>query len=93
MVDFIEIKTFPYSGVDKTPKLGSKLPSSPPHTDTACVFGNKFFNKYLIVFCGNCFVLEMIIKCFSFIEFIVSGSEPPSTRDTVCTDIIVSPVI
>ena len=35
---FIEIKTFPYSGVDETPLETSKLPSSPPHTDTACVF-------------------------------------------------------
>ena len=42
VVLLIDIKTFPYSGVDDTPSDGSKLPSSPPHTDTACVLGNSF---------------------------------------------------
>ena len=39
----IDIKTLPYSGTDYTPVDGSKLPSSPPKTETACVFGNSFF--------------------------------------------------
>ena len=39
----IDIKTLPYSGTDDTPVDGSKLPSSPPKTETACVFGNSFF--------------------------------------------------
>ena len=39
---FTEIKTLPYSGVSETPVETSKLPSSPPQTDTACVFGNNF---------------------------------------------------
>ena len=42
VVDLIEINTLPYSGLDDTPVLVSKLPSSPPHTETACVFGNNF---------------------------------------------------
>ena len=42
VVDLIDIKTLPYSGLDDTPVLVSKLPSSPPHTETACVFGNNF---------------------------------------------------
>ena len=41
VVDLIEIKTLPYSGVELTPVLGSKLPSSPPHIETDCVFGNN----------------------------------------------------
>ena len=42
VLDLIDIKTFPYDGVDVTPKDESKLPSSPPHTETACVFGKVF---------------------------------------------------
>ena len=42
VLDLIDIKTFPYDGVDVTPKDESKLPSSPPHTETACVFGKSF---------------------------------------------------
>jgi hypothetical protein len=32
VVDFIDIKTFPYSGVSTTPRLVSKEPTSPPNT-------------------------------------------------------------
>ena len=32
VVDFIAIKTFPYSGVSMTPRLVSKEPASPPKT-------------------------------------------------------------
>ena len=42
VVDLIEINTLPYSGLDDTPVLVSKLPSSPPQTETACVLGNNF---------------------------------------------------
>ena len=35
VVDLIEINTLPYSGLDDTPVLVSKLPSSPPQTETA----------------------------------------------------------
>ena len=41
VVVLIDIKTLPYSGVELTPVLGSKLPSSPPHIETDCVFGNN----------------------------------------------------
>ena len=43
VVLLIDMKTLPYSGTDYTPSDGSKLPSSPPNTETACVFGNSFF--------------------------------------------------
>ena len=39
VVDLMDIKTFPYSGVDTTPTVSSKEPFSPPKIDTACVFG------------------------------------------------------
>lgn len=45
VVDFTEIKTLPYSGVDDTPVDGSKEPSSPPKTETACVFGKSCLTK------------------------------------------------
>ena len=35
VVVLIEMKTLPYSGFADTPVLVSKLPSSPPQTDTA----------------------------------------------------------
>ena len=35
VVLLIDMNTFPYSGVDVTPSDGSKLPSSPPNTETA----------------------------------------------------------
>ena len=42
VVLFTDMKTLPYSGVELTPVLVSKLPSYPPHTDTACVLGKSF---------------------------------------------------
>ena len=42
-----DIKTLPYSGVELTPVLVSKLPSSPPHTETACVFVKSFLTYTL----------------------------------------------
>ena len=42
VVLFTDIKTLPYSGVELTPVLVSKLPSSPPHTETACVLLKSF---------------------------------------------------
>ena len=39
VVDLIDIKTYPYSGVLTAPRLVSKEPDSPPNTCTDCVFG------------------------------------------------------
>ena len=42
VVLLIEMNTLPYSGTEVTPVAGSYPPSSPPHTDTACVFAKSF---------------------------------------------------
>ena len=43
VVLLIEMNTLPYSGTEVTPVAGSNPPSSPPQTDTACVFAKSFF--------------------------------------------------
>ena len=42
VVFLIDMKTLPYSGTEVIPVAGSYPPSSPPQTETACVFGNNF---------------------------------------------------
>ena len=47
VVDLIDMKTFPYSGVLTTPSVSSKEPFSPPKIETACVFGKNLLTKVL----------------------------------------------